>query len=72
MNKCKPALIIGGQYIGVSALRQLNARSLRNLQDTLVVMASNKPLAVIVPYGRYMAMQNELELAMMRLKDGAE
>lgn len=45
------------KYRGVSELRKLNAAALRDLQGAIVVEANGEPLAVIVPLGTYMQMQ---------------
>jgi PHD/YefM family antitoxin component YafN of YafNO toxin-antitoxin module len=63
------------KYVGVSKLRGLNADKLRATTDTFVIQEDEKPLAVVLTYDKYMAMQDEL-LAVARtvemLSDGAE
>jgi hypothetical protein len=56
-------------HVGISKLRTLNAETLRNLKQTLVIQDGETPLAVIVPYEVYLAMQGECELAAIRRGD---
>lgn len=53
------------KYIGSSKLRDLTATELRALTGAIVVTgAQNTPLAVILPYETYMALQNTVRIAM--------
>jgi hypothetical protein len=46
------------EYIGVSKLRLLNKRAVREARRPMVVLGPNtEPLAVIIPYKQYMVMQ---------------
>jgi hypothetical protein len=53
--------------IGVSQLRKLNATDLRNGKKTLVVRDKNVPLAVVLRYEQFLAMQGKLEAAQKTL-----
>lgn len=46
------------QYVGVSKLRTLNATNLHSLDKTLVIQDDDKPLAVVLSYEQFLAMQN--------------
>jgi len=63
------------KHVGVSRLRALNAEKLRETDDTLVIQENDKPLAVLLTYDRFLAMQEEL-MAVARtvemLSDNAE
>ena len=50
------------QYVGVSKLRTLNATNLNKLDKTLVIQDNEaKPLAVVLSYEQFMAIQRERE-----------
>jgi hypothetical protein len=49
------------QYVGVSKLRTLNATNLNELDKTLVIQDNDRPLAVVLSYEQFMAMQRERE-----------
>lgn len=49
------------KHVGVSRLRQLNSRRLRDLKETLVIQDNDEPLAVLLRYEQFLVMQNELE-----------
>jgi PHD/YefM family antitoxin component YafN of YafNO toxin-antitoxin module len=49
------------RYVGISKLRGLNADKLREATDTFVVQDNDKPLAVLLTYDKFLAMQGELE-----------
>ena len=56
------------EYMGVSGLRQMNAENLRKVgTPTLILADSSTPVAVIMPYHNYLAVQRlynqALELA---------
>jgi hypothetical protein len=45
------------QHVGISRLRAFNVSQLAELDKTLVVQDNDKPLAVLVKYSNFMAMQ---------------
>jgi len=50
------------KHVGVSKLRGLNADKLRETTDTFVIQDPNdKPLAVLLTYDTFLAMQDELQ-----------
>jgi hypothetical protein len=48
------------QHVGVSRLRALNIEQLRDLDKTLVIQDNDKPLAVLLKYEQFMAMQAQI------------
>lgn len=46
--------------VGVSKLRSLNATQLRDIDKTLVIQENDQPLAVLVKYDDFLAMQKQL------------
>lgn len=54
--------------VGVSKLRAMNASQLRGINKTLVIQENDQPLAVLVKYEEYMAMQQQL-MAMLETQD---
>jgi PHD/YefM family antitoxin component YafN of YafNO toxin-antitoxin module len=48
------------KHVGVSKLRGLNAHKLRETTDTFVIQENDKPLAVLLTYDKFLAMQEEL------------
>jgi len=48
------------KHVGVSKLRRLNANKLRETTDTFVIQENDKPLAVLLTYDKFLAMQDEL------------
>ena len=48
------------QHVGISKLRALNVTQLRDLDKTLVIQDNDKPLAVLLRYERFMAMQEQI------------
>jgi hypothetical protein len=48
------------QHVGVSKLRALNIEQLRDLDKTLVIQDNDKPLAVLLRYEHFMAMQEQI------------
>lgn len=48
------------KHIGVSKLRGLNADKLRETDDTFVIQENDTPLAVLLTYDKFLAMQEEL------------
>jgi hypothetical protein len=62
------------QHVGISRLRAFNVTQLADLDRTLVIQDNDKPLAVLVKYGNFMAMQEaamkwELKLVKYDTKD---
>lgn len=45
------------QHVGISRLRALNVSQLDSLDKTLVVQDNDRPLAVLIRYRNFMAMQ---------------
>jgi hypothetical protein len=52
------------KYWGVSRLRKLNSKTLRELPSAVVIQDNGRPLAVIVSYEMFLRIQSE------RLNDG--
>lgn len=48
------------RHVGVSKLRSLNATKLRDIDKTLVIQENDKPLAVLLKYDDYLAMQEQM------------
>jgi hypothetical protein len=48
------------QHVGISRLRALNVTHLRELDKTLVIQDSDKPLAVLLKYEHFLAMQDKI------------
>lgn len=48
------------QHVGISNLRALNRTPLRDLDKTLVIQDNDKPLAVLLKYEHFMAMQKRM------------
>ena len=48
------------QHVGVTRLRTLNVAQLRELDKTLVIQDNDKPLAVLMRYEHFMAMQEKI------------
>jgi PHD/YefM family antitoxin component YafN of YafNO toxin-antitoxin module len=46
--------------VGVSKLRSLNASQLRGIDKTLVIQENDQPLAVLLKYEEFLAMQKQL------------
>jgi hypothetical protein len=46
--------------VGVSKLRTLHASKLRDMDNTLVIQENDQPLAVLLNYDEYLAMQQQL------------
>jgi len=49
------------QHVGISKLRALNVTQLRDLDKTLVIQDNDKPLAVLLKYEHFMAIQELLK-----------
>jgi PHD/YefM family antitoxin component YafN of YafNO toxin-antitoxin module len=48
------------KHVGVSKLRELNATTLKETQDTFVIQDNNTPLAVLLRYEKFLTMQQQL------------
>jgi translation initiation factor IF-3 len=48
------------QHVGISKLRALNVAQLRELDKTLVIQDNDKPLAVLLKYEHFLAMQEKI------------
>ena len=48
------------QHVGISKLRALNVAQLRALDKTLVIQDNDKPLAVLLKYEDFLAMQEKM------------
>jgi hypothetical protein len=48
------------KHVGVSKLRGLNADKLRETTDTFVIQEADEPLAVLLTYDTFLAMQEKL------------
>ncbi len=48
------------QHVGVTKLRALNVAQLRDLDKTMVIQDNDKPLAVLLRYEHFMAMQEKI------------
>ena|ERR1700732_1081238 len=49
------------QYVGVSKLRGLSASKISDMRNTLVIQDNDTPLAVLVRYEQYLAIQEQFE-----------
>jgi PHD/YefM family antitoxin component YafN of YafNO toxin-antitoxin module len=56
------------ERVGVSKLRTLNASNLGHVNKTIVIQDNDKPLAVLLNYEQYMAIQNKLQEALDTLE----
>jgi hypothetical protein len=48
------------KHVGVSKLRELNAATLKETEDTFVIQDNNTPLAVLLRYEKFLIMQEQL------------
>jgi hypothetical protein len=48
------------QHVGISRLRALNVSQLRALDKTLVIQDNDEPLAVLLKYEHFLAMQERM------------
>jgi uncharacterized protein YeeX (DUF496 family) len=48
------------EHVGISKLRNLNAKNLREFDRALVIRDNKKPLAVLVSYEQFLDMQKQL------------
>jgi hypothetical protein len=62
-RKHTPYIDSNVKHVGVSKLRHLDAEDLSALKETLVLQSGEKPLAVLIPYETYIAMQSLIESA---------
>jgi hypothetical protein len=49
------------EHVGITRLRSLNVTQLRELTKTLVIQDNDKPLAVLLKYEHFLAMQERLQ-----------
>jgi hypothetical protein len=56
------------EYVGVSKLRSLNGSNLGEIQKMLVIQDNDKPLAVMMSYTQYLAVQEKLQEALTALE----
>jgi hypothetical protein len=49
------------QHVGISRLRALNVTQLRALDKTLVIQDNDEPLAVLLKYEHFLAMQEKID-----------
>lgn len=47
-------------HVGISRMRALNVTQLRELDKMLVIHDSDKPIAVVLKYEHFMAMQEKI------------
>ena len=47
-------------HVGISRLRALNVTQLRDLDKTLVIQDNDEPLAVLLKYEHFLAMQAKI------------
>jgi hypothetical protein len=57
------------QHVGISKLRALNVTQLRDMDKTLVIQDNDKPLAVLLKYEHFMAIQERLRRLMIEPYD---
>lgn len=48
------------QHVGISKLRTLNVAQLRALDKTLVIQDNDEPLAILLKYDQFLAMQERM------------
>jgi len=48
------------QHVGISKLRALNVAQLRELDKTWVIQDNDEPLAVLLKYDQFLAMQERM------------
>jgi hypothetical protein len=48
------------KYVGASKLRDLNAATLKESEDTFVIQDNDGPFSVILSYEKYLAIQDQL------------
>jgi PHD/YefM family antitoxin component YafN of YafNO toxin-antitoxin module len=56
------------EYVGVSKLRTFNGSNLGEIQKMLVIQDNDRPLAVMMSYGQYLAVQKKLQEALTALE----
>lgn len=55
-------------HVGITKLRELNAKGLRDMNKLLVLQDNNQPLAVLVKYEQYLVMQQKLQSLMNTIR----
>ena len=48
------------EHVGVTRLRAFNSHTLREIRGALVIQDGDEPLAVLLPYATFLAMQRSL------------
>lgn len=61
MSKTVPYIDPNVKHVGVSKLRTLNATALRHFENALVIQDNDTPLAVLLTYDQFLAMQAQLQ-----------
>ena len=56
------------EYVGVSKLRSFNGSNLGEIRKMLVIQDNDKPLAVMMSYTQYLAVQRKLQEALEALE----
>lgn len=56
------------EYVGVSKLRTFNGSNLGEIRKMLVIQDNDRPLAVMMSYGQYLAVQKKLQEALTALE----
>lgn len=56
------------EHVGVSKLRTFNASNLRTINKMMVIQENDQPLAVLLGYRQYLAIQNKLQEALDALE----
>lgn len=56
------------EYVGVSKLRSFNGSNLGEIRKMLVIQDNDRPLAVMMSYGQYLAVQRKLQEALDALE----
>jgi hypothetical protein len=56
------------EHVGVSKLRTLNSHNLSKINKMMVIQDNDTPLAVLLGYRQYLAIQNKLQEALDALE----
>jgi PHD/YefM family antitoxin component YafN of YafNO toxin-antitoxin module len=56
------------EHVGVSKLRTLNSQNLSKISKMMVIQDNDTPLAVLLGYRQYLAIQNKLQEALDALE----
>ena len=63
-----PYIDEGVEHVGVSRLRRLNASNLRTFEKTLVIQDNDTPLAVLLRYEQFLAMQKQFQAVLQTIE----